>query len=1245
MTCGQCGQSNPPERLECSRCGEPLLDALSQTGVTTGLEGTKPPGATLRVPEPQPTLKQEDEAATSSFGLPPTVAAEVTGSLFDASFSSHATPGYPTAERTLAGVVGNRYEILALIGEGGMGRVYKARDRELDKVIALKTIRTQEDAAAVSRFKQELLLARRITHKNVVRIYDLGEADGVKFFTMEFIEGETLKALIRRRGKIPAAEAIALSRSILGALHEAHEAGVVHRDLKPQNIMVDTRGVPHLMDFGIARSIETEGLTATGAILGTPDYMSPEQVRGEKAGRASDIFSFGVILYEMLTGDIPYNADTPISKIMMRLSQRPRAPHELTGGIPRYLEGIVLKCMEVDPVLRYAGAASILDDLEREHVDRSLTLRVQRAVGRHRGAAAAAAMAAAVALGGALWLRRPPPAADTAQAAPAIVHTLAIVPFTNATGSPELEWMRTGLADLLVTDLAQSRYVRPVPGERVSRVLQQAGLLKQSRLNEAALESVSKLARVQSVLSGQFVEAGGRLRLDLSLRRAGSGASVALKAEGAASDVFAMVDQIGRQVREHLVPSPEQLQGDTARPVAQVSTASLEALRAYHAGLVQLEQGANQAALPLLKEAITRDPGFAMAHARLASAYLGTGDAREAAAAIGRAQVLADQQALPLPERYQIHATEALVEGDLEGAAGSYTELAKLYPDDPDMGLNLANALQELGRLPEAIEAYQRVLTLAPTSSAALLELARVQFKAGRFQDSIRTLQDAMAARRFPDDPGTLGTVHSILGVCFRDTAQPDKALEHLSLSLDFRRKAGDRRGEGVTLADLASVYEDRGEIDRALDAEKRALAIARETRDRPRESSVLNGMGLTYKAAGNLDKALAMFRESMQLETEGQDHKQLANRLDSIADVYRLKGQYDDALVYLEQAKTLLAQAPEKEEMAVNLHSIALVRKAQGLYDQALESFLAAQPIFKELGQETGVARVHHDVAEIYANQGRYADAHEALEESLAIYGRLEARHDVAEVKAPLGHLLATLGLTDAAEKELADAARVAREARAEGTIPEILLGQAEVARVRGKRAEAAGLFGEANARANASGRREVAVESGVELGRLYLEQGKPDDALAVLLRTRDEAAKARLRPLESEAAIELARVSLARKDPEAARKQAIDAIAIAEKFSGRPMIQRAQTVLGDALEKLGREPEALDAYAKAAAALDWIRGSLKPEHVAPFMARTDVQGFLRETLPKLERGGRAQEAAALKKWAAGGPAPRPGS
>src|SRR5262245_19686519 len=335
MRCTKCGERNPSELLECAKCGEPLLDALDATGVarTAVSDPTKPmPAATVVAPSggtsALPPLSST--AAPANF--------EITGSIYAASTPARSGATSATGERTLGGTFAGRYEILAIIGEGGMGRVYKARDRELDRVIALKTIRGESDADSIQRFKHELVLARKITHKNVVRIYDLGEAEGLKFFTMEYIEGDSLKAYIRRKKHLSASEAIEIARQVLGGLQEAHAQGVIHRDLKPQNIMVEANGTAHLMDFGIARSTETAGMTATGAVVGTPDYMSPEQVKGEKAGPPSDIFSLGVILYEMVTGDVPYHGDGAMSKILMRLTHTPRPPRELNKDVPRYLE-------------------------------------------------------------------------------------------------------------------------------------------------------------------------------------------------------------------------------------------------------------------------------------------------------------------------------------------------------------------------------------------------------------------------------------------------------------------------------------------------------------------------------------------------------------------------------------------------------------------------------------------------------------------------------------------------------------------------------------------------------------------------------------------------------------------------------------------------------------------------------------------------------------------------------------------
>jgi len=213
------------------------------------------------------------------------------------------------APRTM---LGKRYEIVQLLGEGGMGAVYKAMDREVERMVALKIIRPELAVREeiLARFKQELILARRITHKNVIRIFDLGEAEGLKFITMEFIEGKDLSSLIKEKGRLSFEECADIMAQTCTALDAAHAEGVVHRDLKPQNIMVDKNGRVIVMDFGIARTMEQGGLTHTGALVGTPDYMSPEQVMGEKVDVRSDLFTLGIIFYQLLVGQLPYRADT-----------------------------------------------------------------------------------------------------------------------------------------------------------------------------------------------------------------------------------------------------------------------------------------------------------------------------------------------------------------------------------------------------------------------------------------------------------------------------------------------------------------------------------------------------------------------------------------------------------------------------------------------------------------------------------------------------------------------------------------------------------------------------------------------------------------------------------------------------------------------------------------------------------------------------------------------------------------------
>ncbi len=461
-------------------------------------------------------------------------------------------------------------------------------------------------------------------------------------------------------------------------------------------------------------------------------------------------------------------------------------------------------------------------------------------------------------------------------------------------------------------------------------------------------------------------------------------------------------------IKAELDLDPDQLRGDTDRPVAEVSSSSLSALRSYQSGLAELQKGENQAAIQLLQEATSLDGNFAMAYAKLAEAYLNAGEMREAEAASERAKSLSETTTLPLAERYQIHATAAAVKNDLETAAKSYAELSHLYPQDPDILLSLAGMYEGLGQLPEAIDAYRRVVAMAPDYGEAHFGLAFVQIMSGNADEAIRSLEEILAGGKFREDLEAMGMIHSILGTANRETGKLEKALEHYALSADFRMKAGDKRGQATTFSNMGQVYVNMGRTEDALASIQKALAIAREMGDQESESNNLVEIGRTYESGENLDKALAAYRESLQIEMERQDHTNLGIRLDYIANIYRLKGQYDDALVYLEQAKTHLAQSEDQREKAINLNYIGLVRKAQGLYSEALESLLAALAIFQEIHYTMGVVDAQRNLAEIYGNQGRYGDALASLEQQMKLVeaggaDRARARRRPRAARAPL--------------------------------------------------------------------------------------------------------------------------------------------------------------------------------------------------------------------------------------------------
>ncbi|MFZ0336339.1 MAG: protein kinase [Candidatus Acidiferrales bacterium] len=323
----------------------------SDTAEERRSSGSGTPGRRSSSAEPQKTVLLGDTGGAPS-------AAGGSG------MRSSSTENFPLSNLNLTSsslsALSQRYDILSEAGHGNMGNVYKARDRETGETVALKLIKPEiaSDQAMTERFKNELLFARKITHKNVCRVYEFNRVGGIAYTSMEFVEGESLRSVLSRFGGLPVRKGVDLALQICSGLKEAHAQGIVHRDLKPENVMIDTHGNVKIMDFGIARSMEA-GTRLTGAMIGTPAYMAPEQVSGKPVDFRTDIYALGLVLYEMFTGSETFRADTAVAIALKQMQEAPAPPHDIDPNIPVYIERAILKCLEKDPAKRFQSIAEL----------------------------------------------------------------------------------------------------------------------------------------------------------------------------------------------------------------------------------------------------------------------------------------------------------------------------------------------------------------------------------------------------------------------------------------------------------------------------------------------------------------------------------------------------------------------------------------------------------------------------------------------------------------------------------------------------------------------------------------------------------------------------------------------------------------------------------------------------------------------------------------------------------------------
>ena len=907
MICPSCLAQNPTGASRCTRCGSPLA-AVSGGSVPTNFE--------TRAGDQRPSPVSQAVTAVDFATTPP--------------------PGGSSASGVSAGGerkpvdFGPRYQVEALLGEGGMGAVYRAYDRELDRTVALKLIRPElgSDPNLTQRFRQELLLASKISHKNVLRIHDLGEANGTKFISMAYVEGEDLYHLLRREGRLPLSRAVAIARQLCAALEAAHAEGVVHRDLKPQNILLDKAGQVYVSDFGLAKSLESDAtqMTMSGQFLGTPRYMSPEQALAAPLDHRSDLYSLGLILYEMVTGEIPFRADSTLQTMYLRVHEKPADPRQINPELPEYLAQIILRCLETDPAQRYQSAREILDDLEAAQPSRALPTRQLSPVatpGRSNklwyGGAAAVLLLALLTVLSLPAIRnlrhRGPSTSQPVAGIPPLSQGkyLALLPFRVIGDKDALGYVSDGLVEATAAKLFQMKGIHLASSAAVQAI----------NLDEPP-EKIARRLGVNLIARGTVQGSAAKMRITISLDDVADGRRLwTSEFSGVPQDLLTLEDNIYAQLVAalELKPTDSEAAALTSHP-----TENVEAYDFYLKGREAMRQEQQvrkvQAALDLYQKALAKDSSFALAYAGVADAslsmYRHTKDSFWSDKALRAAQQ-AEQLNTNLAE---VHFSLGSVYTDTGKTAQAVSELKRaleLAPKSDEGYRRLGQVYANTGRKPEAIEAYKKaielnpyywenynalgsayytfgqneeavasfkkVVELEPDNAAGYDNLGVVLMRMERWNDCIPNFQKALQIQPYYATYSNLGTAYFFL-------KRYDDAVKM------FEKAVAMNPNEHMAMGNLADGYRWAGRRQQSLATYDKAIALAdKQLAINPRDADAMGYLGQYFAKKGDPGRGLDFVRRARAMDP-GE-----VSLISFQAVVECIQGQKADALKALQQA------------------------------------------------------------------------------------------------------------------------------------------------------------------------------------------------------------------------------------------------------------------------------------------------------------------------------------------------------
>ena len=776
----------------------------------------------------------------------------------------------PIKELATGSIFSNRYQIIEELGKGGMGKVYKVFDTEIKEKVALKLLKPEvaADSETIERFRNELKFARKIRQANVCQMFDLARDEGSYYITMEYVQGEDLKRLIRKMGRLSAGQAVSIGKQVCAGLAEAHRLGVVHRDLKPQNIMVDEDGNARIMDFGIARSVKAKAITGVGVMIGTPEYMSPEQVEGKEADQRSDIYSLGIVLYEMVTGRVPFEGDTPFTIGIKHKSEMPKNPRELNAQIPEDLGRLILKCMAKEKEKRYQSASDLAAELTRIEKELPTTeklvsrrkAKTEKApsVRRRRYAlyGAVVVLALLIVVAGIFLFRGRGKA----------ISSIAVMPFGYAGGGAEMEYLAEGMTESIISNLSQ------LPG--LKKVIARSSVFHYKG-KEIVPKDVGQELGVDAVLISRMNQRGDELTINVELVNTTDNTRIwGDQYKKKVGEVFDFQQEISNSIAENL---KLKLTGEEIKRIGKRYTVSPEAYQAYVRGRFfwnkRTEEGL-KTAIEYFNQAIDKDPNYALAYAGLADTYailpqyssVPPKDAFEkATAAVAKALQLDDT----IVEAHTALAeTKVFWSWDWEGGRKEFKRAIELNPSYATAHHWYAFLLMFLGEFDESIEQITQAQELDPLSLIITANMGLMRFYARRYDEAIEYDKKTIEM-----DPN-FGEIHWYLGMAYCQKRRYEEAIQELqraaALSGQFAKH----------YATLGYAYVLAGKKDEAV---RIVEELKKKGQDRYYAASV-------YAVLGDKDRAFECLDESFKERSDDIPYLKVDPILDSLRPDPRFK-------------------------------------------------------------------------------------------------------------------------------------------------------------------------------------------------------------------------------------------------------------------------------------------------------------------------------------------------------------------